>query len=81
MRKDLRGFARLIVTKPDFRKLWISHMVSLIGDWLSYIAVAVISVQKGDGAFAVGMVLFVHSLPTALMTPIAPLADQLIDGG
>ena len=78
MRKDLRGFARLIVTKPDFRKLWISHMVSLIGDWLSYIAVAVISVQKGDGAFAVGMVLFVHSLPTALMTPIAgPLADRL----
>lgn len=78
MRKDLRGFARLIAEKRDFRKLWISHMISLVGDWLSYIAVAVISLQQGDGALAVGMVLFVHSLPTALMSPIAgPLADRL----
>ena len=78
MREDVRGFARLIVEKRDFRKLWISHMISLIGDWLSYIAVAVISVEQGDSALAVGMVLLVHSLPTALMTPIAgPLADRL----
>ena len=78
MREDLRGFARLIAQKRDFRKLWISHMISLIGDWLSYIAVAVISVEQGDSALAVGMVLFVHSLPTALMSPIAgPLADRL----
>ncbi len=78
MGEDLRGFARLIAEKRHFRKLWISHMISLIGDWLSYIAVAVISVERGDSALAVGMVLFVHSLPTALMTPIAgPLADRL----
>ena len=78
MRKDLRDFGRLIAEKRDFRKLWISHMISLVGDWLSYIAVAVISVEQGDSALAVGMVLFVHSLPTALMSPIAgPLADRL----
>ena len=52
-------------------------MISLIGDWLSYIAVAVISVERVIVLW-VGMVLFVHSLPTALMTPIAgPLADRL----
>ena len=53
-------------------------MISLFGDWLSYIAVSVISVKQGGGAFAVGMVLFVHSIPLALMTPISgPLADRL----
>ena len=50
----------------------------MIGDWLSYIAVSVISVQDGGGAFSVGMVMFVHSIPLALMAPISgPLADRL----
>ena len=53
-------------------------MISLIGDWLSYIAVSVISIQQGGGAFAVGMVMFVHSIPLALMSPISgPLADRI----
>ena len=52
-------------------------MVSLIGDWLSYIAVAVISIEKGEGALAVAMVMVVHSLPTAVVAPTAGwLADR-----
>ena len=78
MKEDLQGFARLIRSNGDFRRLWVSHMISMMGDWLSYIAVSVISVQQGGGAFAVGMVMFVHSIPLALMTPISgPLADRL----
>ena len=74
MRKDLRGFARLI-EKRDFRKLWISHMIRLwatgsaTSPWRS-------SPQQGDGALAVGMVLFVH--PHGSDVSIAgPLADRL----
>ena len=59
MKEDLQGFARLIRSNGDFRRLWVSHMISMMGDWLSYIAVSVISVQHGGGAFAVGMVMFV----------------------
>ena len=78
MRDDLRGFGRLVRHNPDFRRLWISHMISLVGDWLSYIAVSVIVVEEGAGALAVGMVLVVHSLPVAMMSPISgPLADRL----
>ncbi len=78
MQDDFKGFARLIGQNKDFRRIWISHMISMLGDWLSYIAVSVISVQQGGGAFAVGMVMFVHSIPLALMTPISgPLADRL----
>ena len=77
MTSDLRGFSRLIRQNRDFRRLWISHMISMIGDWLSYIAVSVISIQQGGGAFAVGMVMFVHSIPLALMSPISgPLSDR-----
>jgi MFS family permease len=78
MKDDLKGFSRLIRENRDFRRLWISHMISLIGDWLSYIAVSVISIQQGGGAFAVGMVMFVHSIPLAIMSPISgPLADRV----
>ena len=65
MKEDLSGFKRLILGNPHFRRLWFSHMISLVGDWLSYIAVSVISIQQGGGAFAVGMVMFVHSIPLA----------------
>lgn len=78
MTEDLQGFVQLIKVNRDFRRLWLSHMISLIGDWLSYIAVSVISIQQGGGAFAVGMVMFVHSIPLALMSPISgPLADRV----
>jgi len=78
MKEDLQGFARLIRENRDFRRIWLSHMISLVGDWLSYIAVSVIAVQKGGSALAVAMVIFVHSIPLALMTPISgPLADRL----
>ena len=78
MKSDLHGFAQLIRQNAAFRRLWIGHMISLIGDWLSYIAVSVISIQQGGGAFAVGMVMFVHSIPLALMSPISgPLADRI----
>ena len=78
MKEDLSGFARLIKGNPHFRRLWFSHMISLVGDWLSYIAVSVISIQQGGGAFAVGMVMFVHSIPLAIMSPVSgPLADRV----
>ena len=78
MTDDLKGFAQLIRANRDFRRIWLSHMISLLGDWLSYIAVSVIAVERGGSALAVAMVIFVHSIPLALMTPISgPLADRL----
>ena len=78
MKEDFRGFAQLVRQNKDFRRIWISHMISLFGDWLSYIAVSVIAVKSGGSALAVAMVIFVHSIPLALMTPISgPLADRV----
>lgn len=78
MTEDFSGFYNLIKENKYFRRLWLSHMISMVGDWLSYIAVSVISVQQGGGALAIGMVMFVHSIPLALMTPVSgPLADRL----
>ena len=78
MNEDFRGFGRLLRENRDFRRIWLCHLISLFGDWLSYIAVSVIAVKSGGSALAVAMVIFVHSIPLALMTPISgPLADRV----
>lgn len=74
---DLNGFIALLRTRPNLRRLWASTIVSLLGDWLSYVAVSLLSIQRGDGALAVGMVLVAHALPVALLAPVAgALADR-----
>lgn len=71
------AFGRLLHERPDFRRLWYSNMVSLVGDWLSYVAVSLVAVDQGGSAIAVGMVLVAHTLPMALLGPLAgPLADR-----
>lgn len=74
---DLRAFARLLGERRHFRRLWVSNMVSLLGDWLSYVAVSLVAVDRGESAVTVGMVLVGHTLPMALLAPISgPLADR-----
>lgn len=52
-------------------------MISMLGDWLSYVAVSLISVKQGGSAVSVAMVMVAHTLPLALMSPISgPLADR-----
>lgn len=77
MNQDLRGFVHLLRDRANFRRLWASTIVSLLGDWLSYVAVSLISLERGDGALAVGMVLVAHALPVVLLSPVAgALADR-----
>ncbi|MCB9552735.1 MAG: MFS transporter [Myxococcales bacterium] len=77
MINDLRGFAHLLGARRDFRRLWVANMVSMLGDWLSYVAVSLVAVNRGESAVTVGLVLVAHSLPMALLSPIAgPLADR-----
>lgn len=74
---DLRTFGRLLAERAAFRRLWLSNIVSLLGDWLSYVAVSLLAVDSGQSAVSVGLVLVAHSLPMALLAPISgPLADR-----
>ncbi len=54
-----------------FRRLWAAGAVSLVGDWLSLVAVATLAVAGGGGAFALALVFAAHALPGALLAPVA----------
>ena len=74
---QFQSFWRLLRHRPDFRKLYLGNVVSLLGDWLSYIAVSLVALNDGQGALAIALVYVAHTLPTALVAPISgPLADR-----
>lgn len=54
-----------------FRRLWAAGAVSMVGDWLSLVAVATLAQASGGGAFALALVFAAHALPGALLAPVA----------
>lgn len=61
----------LLARRPAFRRLWLGELVSLAGDWLSYVAVSVLALRSGHGALALSLVFAAHSLPAAAVSPVA----------
>lgn len=66
----------LLRTRPGFRRLWASQLISLMGDWLSFVAISLLALREGEGVVALALVLVAHSFPHALM---APIAGALVD--
>ncbi|UQA62532.1 MFS transporter [Polyangium aurulentum] len=68
----------LLRRRPAFRRLWLAATVSLIGDWLGFVAVSLLALDQGGGALALALVYAAHSVPHALLTPVGGvLVDRL----
>lgn len=67
----------LLQRNPGFGRLWAAAAVSQVGDWLSFVAVAVLAMHQGGDAFGLAMVFAAHALPSALLSPVA---GALVDG-
>lgn len=72
-----RGRLRVLRNR-DFRQLWMAQAVSLVGDWFTLIALAVVvSRASGGSGLAIGALLLTQLLPTALVGPFSGvLADR-----
>ena len=67
----------LFASRPALRRYWLAGLVSQLGDWLSYVAISLMALERGSGAVAVAIVLVAHSLPHALLAPLGGvLADR-----
>ena len=69
----------LLRRRPDFRRLWAAGAVSLCGDWLSMVAVSVLALTHGGGAVAVALVFAAHTLPAAILSPVAGALVDRVD--
>jgi MFS family permease len=67
---------RPLLRHASFRRLWLGDAVSMFGDWFTYVAVGTLALA--DGPLAVALVLLAHTLPRALLAPLAGrLADRV----
>ena len=73
----------LLRENPEFRKLWLSQVVSSAGDWFNRMAVLALIGDLGGPNFGTGLgALFavevtLRLLPTAIFSPLAgPIADR-----
>jgi MFS family permease len=69
----------LLRRRPAFRRLWIAASASLIGDWLSFVAISLLAMDRGGGALSLALVFAVHALPHALFTPISGVVADRLD--
>jgi MFS family permease len=74
----MQKIQKLLRERPLFRRLWLGEVVSLLGDWMSFVAVSLLALEKGGGVVALALVLVGHTLPHAVLAPVAGvLADRL----
>jgi MFS family permease len=67
----------LLVRNPDFRRLFLASVVSLAGDWFSFVAVASLVTELTGRAGAPAFVFAATVLPVFVASPVAgALADR-----
>ncbi len=68
----------LLKRRRGLRRLWLAGIVSQLGDWMSYVAISLLAIEKGEGAIDVALVLVLHTLPHAVLSPVSgALADRM----
>ena len=69
----------LLARSPRFARLWLAGAISLVGDWLSLVAVSILAADRGGGPLALAGVLAAHALPGAVMSPVAGVLVDRFD--
>ena len=68
---------RLLRANRDIRLLFFAQVVSYLGDWFTFVALAGLVADTTDSKFLVSLVYVAFSLPSFLASPIAgPAADR-----
>lgn len=65
--------------RKAYRLILSSQVISLIGDWLSYVAMSLIILQnEQSSAFDLAMIFVAHALPNAIFAPLTGvIADRI----
>lgn len=73
------GYRELVVGNPDFRRLWIAQVVSLLGDWFNTIALYTLVSRLTGSPLALGGVFLLKMLPLAIASPLAGVLVDRFD--
>jgi MFS family permease len=72
------GYWDLITSNPQFRRLWLASVISMLGEWFNTIALFLLIFKYTDSEFLLGILFTVRMLCFALLQPISGLlADRM----
>ncbi len=69
----------LLQKRPKFRLLWAASAISLLGDWLGFVAISRLTLDQGGGPLALAGVYAAHVLPHTWAMPIAGVMADRFD--
>ncbi len=67
------GYVSLVRGNRDFRNLWLGNVVSLLGDWLNFVALISLILGLTGSPLALGLVFVAKLFPAAIAAPVAGL--------
>lgn len=77
MFENLRPYINLVVQNHNYRRLWLSQVISNFGDWFGILAVYAVITQYSDSEFLLGLIIVVKMMSLASFSPIAGyIADR-----
>src|SRR6188508_3022078 len=83
LRGTRRATFRDLLTERSFSRLWRAMLVSSLGDWVGFVAVASLVARLGGGqavgALAVAGVMLARLLPSILFGPFAGVFTDRFD--
>ena len=77
-RVNLSGYAHLLRTNANFRRLWMAQIISEIGDWFYTLAIYTLLLQLTGQARSVALALVLQVLPQTFIGPAAGVVNDRI---
>ncbi len=78
MRRDWLRRRVGVLAEPNFRRFYVGYVTSLLGSWMSTVAIAWAVLESGGGAVALGYVLAANVVPQVILLAFAgAAADRL----
>lgn len=70
---------RLLTTNPVFTRLWLAQVLSMAGDWLSFVALLSLMLELTGSGLSVSALLLCTSVPSLLVAPFAGVVADRCD--
>ncbi len=77
----MTAYLRVLRENPDFARLWLAQVVSLLGDWFNTIALSalVVAYNPENSGLAISGLLLARFVPPLLMSPLAGVLVDRFD--
>ena len=70
------GYAAVVRENPDFRRIWIGQVGSLLGDWFNQVAILSLLLRLTGSGSAAGLFYVLQMVPVFV---VSPLAGRVVD--